>query len=310
MKERRELFGIRRVDRSQAESVEQMGSKPKFWFSDGGRRFLFKADDRGTGEDWAEVVACELCKLLGLPHVEYELAQEWDGERPGLPGVVCENMAPAPLSLVLGNQLLLEQDASYPTEQRFKVRGHYVEAVCEVLASLSPPGAEWMGHCPDAIRSSLDVFIGYVMLDSWIANQDRHHENWAAIRGDRLLLAPTFDHGAGFARNLTDAERAERLTTRDGNRSIAAFATRARSAFYADPEGARPMLTLAAFERFASRSPAAARTWIGRLAAIDSAAVSGILDRVPSTRMSDVTRRFTLELIEANRTRLLEVTLS
>lgn len=42
---------------------------------------LFKAEDRGTGEDWAEVVACHLCALLGLPHVEYELAAEYDGQQ-------------------------------------------------------------------------------------------------------------------------------------------------------------------------------------------------------------------------------------
>lgn len=62
-------FSIRRVDRIRAQAVEMLGSKPKFWFSDGDRRLLFKADDRGTGEDWAEVVACRLCELLGLPHV-------------------------------------------------------------------------------------------------------------------------------------------------------------------------------------------------------------------------------------------------
>lgn len=47
-------LAIRRVDRRRAQAVEPLGSKPKFWFSDGDRRLLFKADDRGTGEDWAE----------------------------------------------------------------------------------------------------------------------------------------------------------------------------------------------------------------------------------------------------------------
>ncbi len=56
-------FPIRRVDRSQAQAVEPLGSKPKFWFREGDRRLLFKAEDRGTGEDWAEVVACHLCGL-------------------------------------------------------------------------------------------------------------------------------------------------------------------------------------------------------------------------------------------------------
>ena len=115
-------FPIRNVDRNQAESVETVGSKPKFWFRDGERRLLFKADDRGTGEDWAEMIVCELCRLIGLPHVEYELATEVDGEQSIRPGVVCENMSPPPAELVLGNELLLAIDPQYPTAQRFKVR--------------------------------------------------------------------------------------------------------------------------------------------------------------------------------------------
>ena len=71
---------------------EPLGSKPKFWFREGERRLLFKADDRGTGEDWAEVIASHLCDLLGIPHVEYELAQEFDKDIPVRPGVICENM--------------------------------------------------------------------------------------------------------------------------------------------------------------------------------------------------------------------------
>src|SRR3972149_2885349 len=97
-------FPIHRVDRARAEAPEQLGSKPKFWFREGERRLLFKADDRGTGEDWAEVISCKVSQLLGLPHVEYELAAEYDGGQFLRPGVVCENMAPAPVSLVLGNQ--------------------------------------------------------------------------------------------------------------------------------------------------------------------------------------------------------------
>ncbi len=72
---------------------------------------------------------------------------------------------------------------------------------------------------------NLDVFVGYVMPDAWIANQDRHHENLGALwDGEVLRLAPTFDHGAALARNPRDSERQERLTTRDGNRTVAAFA--------------------------------------------------------------------------------------
>jgi hypothetical protein len=124
------MFQIYRADRSRAEAVEQLGTKRKFWFSENDRRMLLKAEERGTGEDWSEVVACHLCELLGLPHVHYELAEEWDGPTYIQPGVICETCAPAPISLILGNQLLLQRDPAYPAEEgrKYKVREHTVEA--------------------------------------------------------------------------------------------------------------------------------------------------------------------------------------
>ena len=99
-------FPIRRVDRNLTQSVETLGTKRKYWFFDGERKLMFKAEDRGTGDDWAEVIASHLCGLLGLPHVEYELAVECAGPKELRPGVICENMVPEPLQLCLGNQMI------------------------------------------------------------------------------------------------------------------------------------------------------------------------------------------------------------
>lgn len=296
-----------RVDRSRSQSVEPLGSKPKFWFRDGERRLLFKAEDRGTGEDWAEVVACHLCERIGLPHVEYELAAEYDGEQYIRPGVVCENMARKPAVLVLGNQLLLAVDSQYPQAQRFKVRQHTVEAVSDVLAHLFPPDDDWMQGVPTFINSALDVFVGYVMLDAWIANQDRHHENWAALsKVSELRLAPTFDHGAALARNLLDSQREEHLTTKDKNRTLLAFAERGRSAFYGSREDARPLELREAFRAFSQMAPNAADAWLERLQAVNQDEIWGILEKVPAARMTEICKRFTLELLLTNQRRLLE----
>ena len=305
------MFAIRRIERSTAFAVEPLGSKPKFWFTDeGDKRFLFKADDRGTGEDWAEVVSARLCVLLGLPHVEYELAEEWNEGAFVLPGVVCPNMSPPPLSLVLGNQLLLERDPDYPKEQRFKVRKYTIDAVSSIVETLALPDSQWMPERPGELGNSLDVFVGYIMLDAWIANQDRHHENWAAIRGNELQLAPTFDHGAALARNLTDDERADRLRTKDKRRNVQAFAQRARSAFYADQSSAKPLATHEAFRLFAGKAPNGTKYWVNRLTEIETDAVRGILEEVPAQRMSPTTCEFTLNLLVANREHLLRDRLS
>jgi hypothetical protein len=209
-------FPIRSIDQSRATQYEPVGSKPKVWLD--GDDYLFKGEVRGTGADWAEVVASQLCRLLGLPHVEYDLAVFVAGEKVLQRGVICPNMAPGDKELVLGNQLLLDIDKTYPSKQRWKVRQHTVEAVCHALEVPSRPASKWTADSPEWVFDATGFFIGYVMLDAWIANQDRHHENWGLIWDPtvaELQLAPTFDHGAGMACILTDEKRHRHLTTRD-----------------------------------------------------------------------------------------------
>jgi hypothetical protein len=301
------MFPIRRVDRSQAGPIEQLGTKRKFWFAEGDRRLLFKAEDRGTGEDWAEVVACHLFQLLDIPHVDYELAVECAGQKELSPGAVCENMAPQPVSLILGNELLQHRDPRYPQGQKFKVRQHTIGAVTDVLRQLDAPMPRWITASIKEVRTALDFFVGYVMLDAWIANQDRHHENWAVIQQrEKKSLSPSFDHGAAFARNLTDEEREERLKTKDINRSVAAFAAKAKSSFYAVETDVRRLGTLDAFLAFGSESPRAMQEWLRRLAIVEPSEVSDILNQVPQARMSPTTREFTLQLLTVNQRRLLQ----
>lgn len=301
------MFPVRRVNRKQSVSMETLGSKPKFWFREGEKRLLFKAEDRGTGEDWAEVVASELCEHLGLPHVVYELAAEYVADEYKRPGTVCENMATAPVTLFLGNDLLLAEDPDYPKQQRFKVRQHTVQAVAEAVWHLPGPKVH-ADRLPNECRGAGDVFTGYLMLDAWIANTDRHHENWGVLwDGETACLAETFDHGVAFAHSLLDTEREERLRSRDRQRWVEAFVSRGRSALYLNAQETKPLGLLEAFASFASLAPDAATAWIDRLRKTDIDTVAGILDRVPSDRMSGVCKEFTLKLLEVNRQRLLDL---
>ena len=298
------MFPIVPVDSRTAVALEPLGTKRNFWYLDGAKRMLFKAEERGTGDDWAEKIACELCRLLGLPHVHYELAHD---EVAGVPGVVCETFAPWPRTWVPGNEMMQERDAAYPLREsnRFKVREHTIDAVADVVRQVAPPPDTAAGSV-SAGRSALEVFAGYILLDAWIANQDRHHENWGVVREESLVsLAPTFDHGASQARNLTDEERHERLTSRDANRQVQFFSRRARSAFFGSADDRKPLTTVAAWRAFSSLVPDAARMWLDRLAGIDDGTVDTLLHRVPPSRMSEVCRTFTSRLLAENRERLL-----
>lgn len=300
------MFPIVRIRSSEAEAVEYLGTKAKFWYRDGERQMLFKAEERGTGEDWAEKIACELCAVLGLPHVHYEMAYDLDQRRPG---VVCASFTPQPLALVHGNQLLLALDPAYPAgaENRYRSHAHTVDAVFEMIKLLGLPDQSWCTRLPPQIQTAVGIFAGYLLLDAWISNQDRHHENWGAIwDGERLALAPSFDHGAAMARNLLDEERHERLTSRDERRKVPYFAKRAKSALFATPTAAKPLTTMAAWQAFAARLPNDAAIWRDRLAAVEPVVVEAVLDQTPPDRMSAVCRRFTLDLLTENRRRLLQ----
>ncbi len=96
------MFQIITVTDNAADSIEQLGTKPKFWYKgDDKKDYLFKESRPNTGEDWSEKIASELCGLLGLPHAVYDLAV-WKGKR----GVVSRIFVPAGGQLVHGNELL------------------------------------------------------------------------------------------------------------------------------------------------------------------------------------------------------------
>lgn len=108
------MYRIIEVPEEAAESTEQLGTKPKFWFADsGGRPCLFKQGRPGTGENWAEKVSAEICGLLNIPHAAYELAV-WRGFQ----GVVSPSFVPAGARLIFGNELLARVVSDYEDETR------------------------------------------------------------------------------------------------------------------------------------------------------------------------------------------------
>lgn len=293
------LFKVVRVNTRDADAMEQLGTKKKFWLGPTGpRRTLFKAEERGHGEDWSEKVACELAELLGMPHVSYDLAYD---EALDLPGVVTENFLAEDEALVHGNQMLLALDPTYPAaDNRFTVTQHTIEAIHRVVRLLAPPvGSPDFGGGQDATGA----FAGYLLLDAWTANQDRHHENWGAILRQKMLrLAPTYDHASCLARNLKDDRRQGLLD----NHRVPNFARHAKSAVQARGGETTCLTTVAAFRAWSRLAPVGAEYWVARLREVTDEAADNILSAVPPDRMTDLCRTFTLQLLRENRRRLLD----
>ncbi len=298
------MYPIIEVLIQNADAYEQLGTKPKFWYRDAdGQTCLFKESRPDTGEHWAEKVACELCELLGIPHAHYELAH-FQGAR----GVISPNFVPESGDLIHGNELLLARDKAYPMARFYRVREHTIDIVMDTIAlTQAQPPVDWKETAP--IKKGTDVFVGYLMLDAWIANQDRHHENWGLVRLDKAVhLAPSYDHASSLGRNESDEKREYRLSTkgRDGRCIIESYVENAFSAFYTT-HSAKRLTTIEAFEQAAKRNPEAGNYWLTRLNGISEDDVQTIFNKIPKSEVTDLAIEFALTMLRLNKHRLLAV---
>lgn len=286
--------------------MEPLGTKYKFWYRDHDHGLmLFKEGRPGTGENWCERIACELAALLGMPHATYELAT-YEGRQ----GVVSRSLVDRDARIIHGNELLAALVTDYTQGERYRNPNHTLRRVLAYLrAGGGLLGAPYGWPASDRIRTPLDFFVGYLLFDAWIANQDRHDENWGVLRMNdgKLFLAPSFDHGSSMARNEPDERRVLRLETKDMPRHISTFVQTARSAVFPSGPNAspQPLSTLEAFVQAASQSPHAAAEWRERLESIDIRTVEAVIARVPAGWMTEPARRFTAELLRLNQERIL-----
>ncbi|ANY06625.1 hypothetical protein [Pseudonocardia sp. HH130630-07] len=303
-------MGFPVVDVSDWESArpEAVGREAKVWIRPPGiptttreHDWLFKpvvtpANGNRQGEDWAEKLAAELGSLLGVPCAEIDVAV-----RGGTAGSVSRNVAPDGWNLVLGSVLLSARDPDYVEgEIRPPGRpGHSPAAILQALRGLDgPPGVGNVG-APAA-------FVGFLVLDAWTGNQDRHDQNWAVLRESvgpgRLRLAPSFDHASSLGFNLRDSRRDALL--RNG---LDAFVTAARAHRFEHRVPARrsDIPSLVDVVRATLEAEPAGRIWLERLEAVRIDQIADLVAAVPG--LSDPAARFAREMLRLNRERLLDV---
>ncbi|MGI9947732.1 HipA domain-containing protein [Vibrio hyugaensis] len=297
------------ISEQDIDDFEPMGTKSKFWYTDSktGQEYLFKSihteDRQGNpierrGEDWAEKIACELAEALGIPHAHYDLAN-YQGQR----GIRSKKFTTAGDNMFFGNQLIehVANRINVPLERG--QRSQKVDRVAAILARLidNPP----KGWVPtENIASAFDVFIGYLMLDTLISNQDRHNENWAMIiDGEESYLAPSFDHAASLGRNESIEKMHERLVSNDEGRQIPTYVSRSKSYFY---NGNDRLKTLDAFLIIGYFRRRATVEWLERLEALDYKEMLQIVDKIPDELMGGTEKTFCAGILIANKARILD----
>lgn len=294
-------FPIIEVTSAMRSDVEQLGSKPKFWFKLKNENWLFKEARANTGEDWSEKVASEIASLLGIPAHHTELAI-WEGKR----GCAVKSfLAHGQAALVHGNELLGGLITGYDAEKQRGQADHTFDNIVLVIERLFP-------HERARIATARRI-AGYLVLDALVGNTDRHHQNWGVILEPRLEpgsepkvsieLAPSFDHASSLGRELTDAARERHIQ----EATIERYIRRGRGGIFADPTSQHGLSPIALAHHLAQHHPLFFKPWQKKVAELSSDSVRQIVERVPTERMSEPAQRFTLAFLEVSRQLLTKV---
>ena len=293
-------FPILEVVPAMRGDVEQLGSKPKFWFKYQGENWLFKEARANTGEDWSEKIASEVASLLGLPTHHAELAV-WQGRR----GCAVKSFIESKQSVLFhGNELLAGWITGYDKEKGRGQADHTFDNIVAVLEKLFAS--------EKARRAAASRMAGYVALDAFVGNTDRHHQNWGVLLERRahagqqatfsMQVAPTFDHASSLGRELSDEVR-ERLLR---EKTMERYILKGRGGIFENSQSKHGMSPMALARMTVQRYPDFFKPWQTRIADLPEAALADLLLRVPDTRISVAGREFALSLLATSRKLILE----
>ena len=302
-----EKFQIVEVAPEDAQAQESLGTKEKIWLKHDrlGQCLYKKSRSNTAGEDWSEKIASELCGLIKLPHAEYELAT-CNGEY----GIISRSFLPEHGNLILGNEILARIHPDYPKDTR-DLSQHTLDRIFGAFDRLEAKYSEVslpLGWEPiDNIIKVQHTFIGYLLLDAWIGNSDRHHENWGFVELDKkLYLAPTYDHASCLGRNEPDQIRSARLRTQDRGYSVEAYADKCQSYLCVRIGNKKRLKTFEAFCEAAKLYPQAACIWLDRLESISFDRTLELLERIPDRRISLMAIEFAHRILIHNQNKLLK----
>lgn len=285
--------------------VETNGEDETLWLAEPGTgtAWMYKPPTVKNGfrqrEDFAEYLAGELAGLLRVPCATVQLA-DLNGDR----GCISRDLKPPRWEMQAGALLLADRDPAYrPGTDKPKGRpGHSLARIAEALNCVDLPPE----HPVPAGFGSFDVFTGFLVLDAWIANRDRHDENWSVLLpppGDnRLYLCPSYDQAGSLAYNVPDQACAGQLAEPGGVARWAAKGTAWR--FEHDPSAGPCTLVDLAVDALQRCTDIARRYWLDNLANVShTTSVTGLLQDVPD--LSQDWRTFASELLRINQERLL-----
>lgn len=247
------------------------GTREKFWVKEpkSSQDFMFKIPRENTGEAWAEKVASEVGKLLGLDMMGVDLAV-----RNSTYGVIAKKFTSGAEEFYEGGDL-------FPTIvedfNRYKLDNYTFYYISKALAEFQLDQA----------------FIAVPVFDALIGNQDRHCDNWGiiAIRSN-YRLAPIYDNGASLGFQLKE-DRIKKML-RDTN-MFKAFSNRSYSLIGVDGKKKPKYLDL--LTEIWNQYPKEIDDAVTRLSFLNKDNITEVLNTIPTSIMSNIYKEWVLKLL-------------
>lgn len=161
------------------------GNLKKRWKIINGKRCLVKGGSNPFRQQpFNEVIAAGIMERLGIPHVSYTVT--WNK---GAPYSICEDFVDEDTELVPAWRIIQSKKRSNSTS----VYQHFVDC-CEELG----------------IHDAVSFLDRMLVLDYIIANEDRHLNNFGALRNAETLewigMAPIYDSGSSLGYDKIPAQ--------------------------------------------------------------------------------------------------------
>lgn len=248
------------------------GTREKFWVihPETGERYLFKLPKENTGEIWAEKIASEIGKHLGLYMMDVSIA--FFGNR---------------------NGLLLRNFTEYGVEE-FYDGGDLIKAIIEDFDPYTLNDYSLLNICKAIEPFQFEKEVAQmIMFDALIGNQDRHCENWGIIIGrNGERFAPIFDNGASLGFN--NSEDRVKLMFKD-KKMFDAFINKGKSLI--SVEGIRKPKVGQLLEALNNMYPDLVNMEIKRLNSLQMSSIKHILNEIPESIMSNTYKNWVEQLL-------------
>ena len=264
--------------------VEGTGYLRKFWVEHPQLGLSLIKLEEDTAPAWSEKVSYEIATRLKLPAASYEFGElvGWSDYPDKTKIVISPNFKRTDTRYVQGAELLFVQTN---TDDSYSVAG-VLETLTQNEVQL-PNGYQ----APNGINDGTDLFVGYLLLDSLTANNDRHSGNWEIGLDNRGIktLAPVYDNGASFATTFGSIVYGNYTVEQYMNTDLSSFGE-----FQAET-----------FKQAAQVRPQAAKAWLRQLAQIQQQQLEDIFARIREDRITPEQGAFAIELLSYNRSQLL-----